>query len=119
MMEITKDGLENSVILQCRMFKREYLGYDGLFWHAPRYIYCGRLVVIASYVSRFILCDNILWNCIIYLLFRSFSKMFCVLSVVCGSDICSGYVYDRPERSVEEAASSWTDSKQDWTTVLQ
>lgn len=39
--------------------------------------------------------------------------MFCVLSIVCGSDICSGYVYDRPERSVEEAASSRTDTPSD------
>ncbi|XP_036791344.1 ectonucleotide pyrophosphatase/phosphodiesterase family member 2 isoform X1 [Oncorhynchus mykiss] len=42
----------------------------------------------------------------------SFKQMFCVLSVVCGSDICSGYVYDRPERSVE-AASSRTDTPSD------
>ncbi|XP_042173309.1 LOW QUALITY PROTEIN: ectonucleotide pyrophosphatase/phosphodiesterase family member 2-like [Oncorhynchus tshawytscha] len=43
----------------------------------------------------------------------SFKQMFCVLSIVCGSDICSGYVYDRPERSVEEAASSRTDTPSD------
>ncbi|XP_052359992.1 ectonucleotide pyrophosphatase/phosphodiesterase family member 2-like [Oncorhynchus keta] len=43
----------------------------------------------------------------------SFKQMFCVLSIVCGSDICSGYVYDRPERSVEEAASSKTDTPSD------
>ncbi|XP_041708206.1 ectonucleotide pyrophosphatase/phosphodiesterase family member 2-like isoform X2 [Coregonus clupeaformis] len=43
----------------------------------------------------------------------SFKQMFCVLSIVCGSDICSGYVHDRPKRSVEEAASSRTDTPSD------
>ncbi|XP_071251873.1 autotaxin isoform X1 [Salvelinus alpinus] len=43
----------------------------------------------------------------------SFKQMCCVLSIVCGSGICSGYVYDRPERSVEEAASSRTDTPSD------
>ncbi|XP_055780448.1 ectonucleotide pyrophosphatase/phosphodiesterase family member 2-like [Salvelinus fontinalis] len=43
----------------------------------------------------------------------SFKQMFCVLSIVFGSVICSGYVYDRPERSVEEAASSRTDTPSD------
>ncbi|XP_038851142.1 ectonucleotide pyrophosphatase/phosphodiesterase family member 2 isoform X3 [Salvelinus namaycush] len=43
----------------------------------------------------------------------SFKQMCCVLSIVCGSGFCSGYVYDRPERSVEEAASSRTDTPSD------
>ncbi|KAK6327165.1 hypothetical protein J4Q44_G00028100 [Coregonus suidteri] len=43
----------------------------------------------------------------------SFKQIFCVLSIVCGSDICSGYVHDRPKRSVEEAASSRTDTPSD------
>ncbi|XP_041758455.1 ectonucleotide pyrophosphatase/phosphodiesterase family member 2 [Coregonus clupeaformis] len=43
----------------------------------------------------------------------SFKQIFCVLSIVCGSDICSGYVHDRPKRAVEEAASSRTDTPSD------
>lgn len=37
------------------------------------------------------------------------SQFVWILSVLCGTDVCSGFVYDRPRRSGEDGTSGRTE----------
>lgn len=38
-----------------------------------------------------------------------FLQLVWVLSVLCGTDVCLGFIYDRPKRSGEDGASARTE----------